>query len=819
MNESRPNASVYAAVFLTSAAAIATQVAFTRVFSITLWHHFAYLVIGIALLGFGVAGSYLTTRGIEALGAGTGPDDGTPVEDALVRRALAAGAMTLVAAALCGAVRCNPLELFDDPAVTVSLTFIVVLSALPFFGVGLVIGTALTLYRNRAGSVYAADLLGAGAGGALCTFALGWVGAIGVLFASSAVMAGAGLLLALGVRSRLRGRAAIVFALLAAASGLRGDDDSWIFAAPGKEITYFHLPHYGIENIEHRAWTPHGRIDVSKELQLAIGMGGEFGSVKDLHRPTHYITQDGAAPTALIDMRGKTPEDLEFLFHGTAAAVWNLRGDGRWNDDGTVAPGPKTGANALVIGVGGGIDLLMALAHGASRVTGAEINPEMLRLQELYADFTGHLGEDPRVELVNAEGRAFVRGSRERYDVITLSGVDTFAALASGAYSVAEAYLYSIEAFDDYLDHLTPTGCVQFSRWILDPPRETIRVAHSAAEAMRRRGDDQPWRRILVLKGDKWASIVACNAPIHPHRVDSLRTFAEREGYTIVYAPLRPSHEAFYRLLRGDEDERAAFVREHPYQVEPSTDEVPFFFNYYKWSQLWSMGNLDRDQMLYAPELPIGHGVLLATFLVTALFAVGGILGPLRRLNLGQDPGTRRFLVYFAGLGVAYLFVEIALLQRLTFFLGHPTYALSVVLSALLVSSGLGSLVSRHALTRRLWRVYPWVLAGTIVLGSLVSYFVLPAAIGLPFGQRLVLSLALVVPLGFLMGMPFPAGIERLRDSMPQLVPWAFGTNAFFTVVASALAPMLSMEIGLSALFLVAAIVYIVAFVVGRTRS
>lgn len=814
MNELRPKASVYAAVFFTSAAAIATQVAFTRVFSITLWHHFAYLVIGIALLGFGIAGSYLTTRG------SLDPEtiDEATAHDVLVRRAIAAGVMTLVASALCGTVRCNPLELFNDPAVIVSLTFIVVLSALPFFGVGLFIGTALTLYRNRAGSIYAADLVGAGLGGALCTFALTWVGAVGVLFASAAAMAGAGLLLAVTSRSKLRTRAAVIFALLASVSGFRGDDDSWITAAPGKEITYFHLPYYGTRNIEHRAWTPHGRIDVSKELQLAIGMGGEFGSVKDLHRPTHYITQDGAAPTALIDMRGKRPEDLEFLYHGTAAAVWNLRGDGHWNDDGTVSTAPKSGANALVIGVGGGIDLLMGLAHGAKRVTGAEINPEMLRLQELYADFTGHLAEDPRVNLVNAEGRAFVRGSEEKYDVITLSGVDTFAALASGAYSVAEAYLYSIEAFDDYLDHLTPTGCVQFSRWILDPPRETIRVAHSAAEAMRRRGDDQPWRRILVLKGVNWASIVACNEAIHPRRVDALKAFAQREGYTLVYAPLRPSHPAFYKLLRGDEDERAALVKEHPYQVQPSTDEVPFFFNYYKWSQLLQMGSLDRGQMLYAPELPIGHGVLLATFLVTALFAVGGILGPLRALDLSGDAQTKRFLTYFAGLGVAYLLVEIALLQRLTFFLGHPTYALSVVLSALLVSSGLGSMVSRHALTQRLWRVYPLVLAGTIVLGALVSYFVLPATIGLPFGQRLVLSLALVVPLGFLMGMPFPSGIERLREIAPKLVPWAFGTNAFFTVVASAVAPILSMEIGLSALFLVAAGVYLLAFTVGRFR-
>ena len=782
------------AVALVSAAALATQVALTRIFSITLWHHFTYLVIGMALLGYGAAGAVLTRLGTRA---------GEALEVVLARRARRAALGSSAAYLIAAVIRCDALEFFRDPSVAVSLACLVVLSALPFFGAGMVIATALGGHRGRAGAVYAADLLGAGLGAVLALPALGWLGAPRLVFAAAVAMGAASLLVASRAGGRQLWRSALAVAALLAPLVLAGNDDAWVRPAPAKEI--WAAPG-GVGNNAFRRWTPMGRIDVTHEFPMFPSMGGEFGRAYLMPTAARMVYQDGAAPTTLYRATpgGKPPP---FLRHSSTAVVWVLRGV-MLDDRGE--PKGKVGARSLVIGVGGGIDVLMALAHGAKHVTGVDINPAMLSLlTDHFRDYTGGLAGRSSVQLVKQEGRSFIRSSTERFDVIQLSGVDTYTALQQGAYSVAEAYLYTEEALSDFFSHLTPDGCVSFSRWVLEPPRETLRLAVTARSALSRRGVREPDKHLVILRGTTWASLVACLKPLSRQQLTAVRAFAAYEGYRLAYDPLQPGTSPWDRALRGASAERDAFARGYPYAIEPATDDSPFFFNYFRWSKLGDLRRM-RGERVYTSPVPIGHGIVLGGLIATTVLALLGILLPVRGRAETRVAGRRTFALYFAALGVAYLFVEIVCLQRLTFLLGHPTHALSVVLAALLVSSGCGAAASRW-LARPGWLRLALPLA--IIAAALASHAGLPRLLQLGFAARVAVSLAVILPLGFMMGMLFPTGLERLRERSESLVPWAFAVNGFFTVVASGLATVIAMETGFTLLLVVAAAVYLGALV------
>ena len=779
-------------VGLSSASALLTQIAFTRIFSITLWHHFAYLAVGLALLGFGAAGSLLTARGGALL-----PKDGS-LDATLARRARWAAFAVFFSVAGAAAVRCNSLQVMGDPSSVAGLALITILTTLPFFGVGMVIATALAGVEKGAGPVYAADLVGAGIGAAAVIPLIPILGGPGLVFASALAVAFAAFLFSLraGVGEMIW--SLVVLVVLGAAFYFVGDDERWVTPALKKEIHQFQV-------IDHSEWTPLARLDVSQAVDFKPAFGGEFGKESETLWRVRGVTQDGAAPTVLFRVEDNQHGELPFLRTATQAAAWRALAAG------DAAPSE---AQALVIGVGGGIDVMIALAHGAKHVDGAEINQGMIDLlEDQYKEFTGDLPGRPDVNIVRAEGRHFVASTDKHYDVIQMSGVDTYAASASGANSLAEAYLYTVEAFDNYLDRLSDGGIVCVSRFVMnEAPRETLRLSGIAAEALRQRDVDEPEKCIAIIGGNFWASVMVCERGFSEAQLEAIRTHAGEQGFNVLFDPSNPGERAYDQLLRSSPEERAEFVADYPYLMEPATDDRPFFFNYFRWDKLSRLKDLrsDNTEVPYTTTIPIAHGILFLTLLVTVLLGLAGILRPLRGLgNEGKGRGV--FSLFFACLGVAFLFVEIGFLQRLTFFLGHPTYALSVVLTGLLLSSGLGA-----ALSSRLGgigtKVLPVILALAILGAGWVSEVKLADWIGFEHYIRVIIALAFVVPLGFLMGMPFPYGLERLRAVSPGLVPWAFAVNAFFTVLASAVATLVAMEFGFRALFATAAGTYILAF-------
>jgi hypothetical protein len=891
-------------IFLLAGAVLLLEVALTRVFAIMLWHHLAYMVVAVAMLGFGAAGSLLTLAGVS-------PRERTPAAP-LALLATGCGVAAVAALALATRIPLDTLRIWQDRQNLLWLALLYTLLFVPFLLGGAAIGLALTRLAARVNRLYFFDLLGSAAGGCSGVWLLARFGSAATVLLAGVMAALAGAAFATSGEAKLRRGALVPLGLAAAiaalASGALPGLAIEVPYAPGKEFARYVAPGESL-----RLFSSTAEVEVGPSgPQLAI-VGGNFGTADSTATTGRLVGQDGTAPTMLF----RNASDLSafpFLDDSQTAAAYVARA-AAGADDPTV----------LVIGVGGGVDVMIALVHGARSVTAVEINRAMVDMvTRRFDDYLGGLfraGAHPladRIELVHGEGRSFVRGSPRRWDVIQLAGVDSFTALNTGAYTLSESYLYTVEAVQDFYSRLAEGGTLSFSRFIMRPPRrarETLRLAAIATTALRELGVDDPASHIAVFQGFGWASTLVKRGRFTAAEVQALREFARREGFWgLVFDPLHPVGTPFapsvrfdararlgterslaggalpgleaaqldalmsaYRelragrreaawaqvdglaqgdgglrarvrrlllqqaeraaeqdvafhavqrdfslLLRGDAASRRAFVRGYEFDLSPSRDDAPFFFNYYRYAGLLgSSSPAPGAASPYHPDYPVGHLVLLASLLQITALAALLILLPLRRLARRgvPTPGRGRVFAYFAALGAGFMFVEIVLMQKLVLFLGHPTYAVTVVLSTLLACAGLGSLASAR-LGAPSRRVLGLLLVGVpllVVAEAAAAGLLLPRLLGWPFAARVGVVVAGLAPLGMVLGMPFPLGVRLLERRAPALVPWGWAINAFLSVFSSIFCIVLAMAVGFSAVLALAAALYALGFAALRS--
>jgi hypothetical protein len=776
---------VSALIFLLALAVMILEVALTRVFSFITYHHMTYLVIAVAMLGFGAAGTFLTVRG-----ASVGP---TPAGDArLAHHATLFGAATLVALVLFPRIHFYPMDMYHlgDQRNLVSLFFLITLTAGPFFFGGVCIALILSAAGASVNRVYLADLAGSATGALLAIGLINSAGAMASSVVAAGIAIGAGALVA--PRRRWL-RAAAGVGILALSPLSESGAILPLHVPPGKQL-------FGAEStIETVSWHVITRLDVGRPMECACSFGGSlsprFAGPPPLAR---LIFQDGSNLTGIIHPT-PTPEETPVLGYFLQGAPYVIR--------------PR--ARGLVIGSGGGIDVMVALHHHAANVVAVDVNPKTMHLvRSTYGDFAGHVFDRPDVEPVVSEGRHFLGRDARRFDVIQLSGVDTWAAQASGAYALTENFIYTAEAFDQYLAHLQPEGILGFSRPFVDPPLETFRLMATALDALDRIGVVEPSRHLLIVAGHglasdvPWAEILVKRAPFTEREVQDLSAFSQRLGFDVVFDPLTPSQTALDGLGRSDAAGRDVLLSAYPLNVRPVTDDAPFYFQYHRWRDL-----LDPPLGLPAPmAMWILAGSGLQVFLLSALV----VLYPLWRRRSGATArgGRAGIFSYFASLGLGFIFVEVALLQKLTVFLGGPAYALSITLFTLLLSSGLGSFASERAAARplRLMAAITPALAGLIVL---LAFFLDSAThhlMALSLVGRAMAAVVLIAPLGLLMGMPFPAGLRYVGARRPELLPWAWGINACATVVGTTTCMLVVSSFGFRAALLVGAAAYLVGW-------
>jgi hypothetical protein len=789
------------AVGLVSAGVLAYEVLLARLFSIIQWYHFAYMVISIALLGYGASGTFL----------------------ALARHRLEARAPAAfsVFAALFGvsAVACfalaerlpfNALELIWDPNQLLYLGALYAILFVPFFCGAACVGLALACFAEPVGRIYRADLLGAGSG------ALGILGLLFIVIPGRALelIGGLGLLAAAlacipeaGSRARLRALGYAVGALIL------------VFALPPGWTALQLSPYKGLSQALR---VPGAEIEVERSSPLGLLSAVRSPQVPFRHAPglsLNNLIEPAAQIGVFTDGDGLSPitafggelEPLAYLDFTTAALPYHL----------------LDRPEVLVLGAGGGADVLLALYHRARRIDAVELNPQLVDLvRHRYGDFAGHLYERPEVRVHVGEARGFVAASADRYDLIQVPLLDAFAAAAAGTVSLSASFVYTIEAFDTYLDHLEPGGYLAITRWLKLPPRDSAKLFLTALQALERRGVAEPARQLALIRSWETTTLLVKNGPFTPEDTQRIRTFADQRSFDLAWYPGMSVDEAnrynllqepyFFEAAQGLIEDPGGFIERYKFDLRPATDDRPYFFDFFRWAalpELWTVSAQSGGALL-----DWGYLILAATLAQAALLSAALVLLPLW-LGAGarQSAGLWRIIVYFAAIGLAFLFVEIASIQRFTLFLAHPLYAIGVVLAGFLVFAGIGSGLA-PALERRFTHsrigALGLAIAAIVVLATLYILALSPlfaALIALPDLAKTALSLALIAPLALFMGMPFPLALARLRASAPHLVPWAWAINGCASVLSAILATLLAMTFGTRIVVFIAAALYLIA--------
>jgi len=782
----------YLGILLLSAATLLFEITLTRVFSVAQWYHLAFMVVSLALLGFGVSGSFLS------------------LFPRLVTKNL--GRLLAVCAALFSVsslgsylvVNSIPFDSYRLSWESHQLFYLMVyyLSlAIPFFFTGLALGTALSKMPSQAGKFYGFNMVGSGLGCLLVLVSPSLLGVSGTVVLAALLGLLAVLFFSLP-RSRLLPSLA-----LAGGAGLIVLLVSLPVALDIKMSPYKTLSQVLLHPQAQTLWTKQNtfsRLDVVESSSIHMAPGLSFNYGRELP-PQLGMTIDGGNLNPVSQIEASEADFTEYL--PTALAY-------------QFTPNPKV----LVIEPQGGLDVLTALYHQSSSVVAVVSNPLIVEAMNKFDQ--GHLLDDPRVEVATEGTRSYLRRSAEQFDVIHVSLTDSFQVVAAGVYSLSENYLYTVEAFEEYYQHLAPGGVLSITRWTQMPPSEGVRLMSLATATLENLRVARPEQHIAAIRSFQTITLLLKESPFSPQDISTVKDFCNRLGFDVVYFPgIDPAdlnrynvlprevyYEAFTSILSTSE--REGFLANYTYDISPTTDDRPFFSHFFKWSQapyIWrSLGKT------WQPFGGAGFLIIVALLISAILSSAIFILLPLRfrpRQRGGQShtliPGMRwQLFIYFSALGLGFLFIEIPLMQKFILFLDEPTYAFAIVLATIFIFSGLGSLLSA-----RLAKMLPQIILGLGLLAFLYPLFlphVFEALLGQPLLLRLLATMGILAPLSFLMGVPFPSGIRIMGTLSPSLVPWAWGINGCVSVVSSILAMIVILWVGFSPVLMAASGIYLV---------
>jgi len=750
----------YAGLFLVTLATLMFEILLTRVFSVTMWYHLAFMAISIAMFGM-TAGAiiiYLRPRRFTQQRAA---------------RDLAINAIWFALSMVLSFFAHLSIPFVADPSFTgfysIVLTFALI--TVPFVFSGICVCIALTKFPRQVSRLYAADLAGAAVGcvlliqlmrltdGPTAVIVVAAVGALGgLLFAAEA-----------GARRLMRVAAGIclIFLVLAGANTILAAKQKSMLRLIWVKGVFRHRPLY-------ETWNSFSRVKVDGDIrarQAPFGWGMSAKLPDELRVRRLTLDIDAAAATVLTEFDGD-PDSLEHLKYDVTNLAHYLR----------------TNASVFVVGVGGGRDVLSALAFGQKSIVGVELNQAIYdALNDVYGEFTGHLDQLPNVRFITDEARSYIARTTGRFDIFQISLIDTWAATAAGAFVLAENSLYTVEAWQTFLAHLTPNGVLSVSRWYFaQRPGEVYRLATLARAALREMGVEQPRRHMMIVAlskrktpgmPDGIGTLLLSRAPFSDADVATIERVAEDMAFEVLLNP-RTYADANFEAITGTEAEYRKFLREFPLNIEPPTDDSPFFFNMLRLrdafkKELWQQGLMSHNM----------KAVFTLAALLFVVFTLAGLCILVPLLMTSDKAGLRGSLlhfIFFASIGFGFMFIEISQMQRLIVFLGHPVYGLSIVLFAVLLSCGLGSYTTGRVTLDNIRRHGTRRLAALVVILVLFGLFTPPVIRGMAASStptRLVVAVLLLFPLGLFMGMPFPLALKLATSSNRQLTPWLWAST------------------------------------------
>lgn len=669
----------YITVALVAFSSLMFELLQTRVLSFIFWNHLVYLTISVAMLGFGISGTLVSifARRLKST--------------SIIGQLIVLLGLSMIFA-ITGTAYLSRTEL-GTTLLKTAICYVLYLP--PYILSGAILSIVLAFAKQSVGKLYAVDLVTAGAACILFFVTLPILGAPKIILCLSLLILYLGSIW-LRHKEKFMRVVTLVSAVCVIGFIFFEQEKTWQLVPADNKEFYQCLNFSDGAKLEKTIWTPINRIDV-------IGGGGEnlpcYSGFLPKDCDFKILTQDGTAHTQILSevavKHTLTHLDSKLSQHGSTL-VYTI----------------KPNADVAVIGVGGGIDVIRSLAHGAKSVVGAELNPVTYRLlTQDYADYVGHFFKDPRVTLINDDGRTMLRSLDKKIDVLQIVAIDTFSALSSGAYVLSENYLYTVEAFTEYMSRLKDDGILSVYRWAFVPPRESLRLCSLASESMRRAGSTTVDKQIFVVDDNGWRAAFFKKSPYSQLEVNALKKECEKRKLAVLFFPKTLSAEeqktfedAYYKqnhfssgvtisirafnnlvsaYCTGKESE---FFATYPFQVNPTIDDRPFFFEYQQ-KNAWGLPDVDKLR---------GNAASMTLYIVLLESLVFSLLAIFLPLWSYERAGTKvakaaELSIYFAALGFGFMIIEVSLMQKCVLFLGSSLYSLSVVLATLLVSAGIGS--------------------------------------------------------------------------------------------------------------------------------
>ena len=749
---------LFAGIFLIALSGLVLEVSITRIFSAAIWYHFAFVAVSVALVGLGASGLVVQHR---------------------VKKLKGKWAENLTIYSAWGIAIFIPITLFVMHALAsqvIYLPLFMILFSVPFFLVGIIISAAFNAFASVAGRLYAADLIGASAGALLVVLFLVLTGGEGATLIVGLIAAIGGTIFSRIAKNTKKTVVSLMFVAFALSLILL-NHATQIFAIPTDPTAQKDLPIYLREHpgskIVKTEWNSFSRIDV-----VEGGAGGEGLVAK--------VFIDGGAGTNIISWDGKTESRQEL-------STWMQYLPFKMMQD------PKV----LVIGSGGGRDVVASLVSGSKDVTSVEINPIIYETVKSYGDRAGNVYSHEYVRSYVDEGRSFITRSSEKYDIVYVPFVDTWASVSSGGLSVSENFLYTLQGFQQYYDHLTDTGKIVTVRWLIDAPR----FISTYAKLLEQNGipQDQLDRHLIMVTSDSYTQDPSVTMVIFsksPFTDEEIRFFSQsfsQYGYKPILVPGQIMREPYSALLNGQIN-LDQFYNMFETKVYPVTDDNPYFLSFEK------------------PLPGVVEVLLYASVGIVAIFLLVPFAWMKRRRE--EEVGTKKseigiatLIPYFAALGMGFILIELALLQKLILLMGNPTMTFALLLFTLLISSGAGSLLSARIAKNNMKNLV-FIIGGIAGLGILYFLFLPPiiySTIAEPIEAKAAVSIAILAPIGFLMGMPLPTGMRLLKVHRPDYIPWMWAVNGAFSVLGAVLAIALGIMYGSSLAMILGILIYLVA--------
>jgi len=795
-------------VFILSAAALAYEVLLIRLFSIIHWHHFAFMVISIALLGYGASGSLITVFRRRLLDHYNG---------VFISNILLFGVSSIACFIVVQQLPFNTLEILWDSAQWQRLLLSYLLLTLPFFFVANALALTLMRFHQHIPQVYGFDLIGAGIGAVLVMLLLQIFSADIVLrvLAIFGIFAAVFALSNLSIRHKQITAVSIVLSMFAVVITPQQWLDLRLSEYKGLAQTL--LVKDATLLLHHSS--PVSQTDVVQSPLIPF----RYAPGMSLQSPTGppeqlAVFRDGDEMTAIDHVSDKS--SLEYHDYMSSALPYHVHSGAQ---------------NALILASNTGAQILQAHLHEIPRIDAVEPDKQLsLLISDVFADYYNWPGLKHKVKIHTISPRGFA-ATEKNYDLVIMGPSGSSSGGSAGVHALSTSYDYTVEALQSYLKLLGPDGLLSITLWTSTPARGNLKLFATAVSAMKKIGVNNPENNIAWIRSWNTATLLLKNTALTTEEINKVRKFSQSRSFDLAWLPGIKSDEVnrfqllqepvFYLAAQSIlKDPNNNFIEQYKYNIQVSTDNTPYFNNNFRWSSLKEFLSLPAQTGISL--IGVGYPTLLVTLVQASVAAFVLILLPLLFVqadkNKAAKKGTdrrRNIIIYYLAIGLAFLFIELAFIQKFTLILSQPLYAIAVALCAFLIFSGLGSLYVEQRLRTETENIIPILLRRAVTLIGLITVIyivVLPlisnTIMALPEMARIISAFILAAPLAFVMGMPFPLGLATLQRTSPQLIPWAWGINGCASVLSAILAVLLAIEIGFNGVMLCAVVLYVIAW-------